>query len=186
MARRIAMAVATRMLYRSISWAEAAPIPKAMTRVRFRSASRTRLPGGRTLLSLRPRTQEQPAGKTTAAATTGPARGPRPASSTPTRSCSSAQTARSRVSVGRSIESALALLPDSGRLAAQRAEIIQLGATNPSPANQFDRGNRGTVHREEALDPHPGGDLPNREGLADPPTPLGNHHALECLKPLLV
>ncbi len=37
-----------------------------------------------------------PGGNTTAAATTGPASGPRPASSTPTRSCSPAQATRSR------------------------------------------------------------------------------------------
>src|SRR6185436_21036387 len=187
MARRMAMALATRMLYTSISWAEAAPIPKAKARRRILSASRARTEGGRILLSRSPRTAEQPTGNTTAAATTGPARGPRPASSTPTRRCSSAQTARSRTSVGRgAIDSALALLPDSGGLAAQRAQVVQLGAAHPSPADQLDRGDRGTVHRKEALYPDPRGDLANREGLADSAAPLGDDHPLERLEPLLV
>src|SRR3990170_4624920 len=173
MARRMARAVATLMLKRSISCAEAAPIPKATTRPRIRSARRTRLLAGRILLSRSPRTQEQPVGKTTAAATTGPASGPRPASSTPTRRCSSAQTARSRASVGRgAISSGLALLPDPGGLAAQRAQIVQLGAAHPSPADQIDRGDRGTVYRKEALHPHTRGDLADREGLVDPAAPL--------------
>src|SRR5918996_1036873 len=167
MARRMAMALATRMLYRSISWADAAPIPKASTRRRTRSASRARIDGGRILLSRSPRTAAQPVGNTTAAATTGPARGPRPASSTPTRRYSSAQTARSRASVGRGGMSALALLPDSGGLAAQRAEVVQLRAAHPSPANQLDRGDRGAVDRKEPLDSHPRRDLADREGLTN-------------------
>src|SRR6476661_5050910 len=162
-------------------------MPNASARRRIFSASRARTEGGRILLSRRPRTAEQPGGKTTAAATTGPARGPRPTSSTPTRSCSSAQTARSRASVGRgAISSALALLPDAGRLATQRAQIVQLGAAHPSPANQLDRGDRGTVHRKEALYPHTRGDLADGEHLADPAAPLGDDHPFERLQPFLV
>src|ERR687889_2759660 len=157
-----------------------------MTRQRIRSASRERVEGGSTLLSRRPPTAPQPMGNTTAAATTGPARGPRPASSTPTRRCSSAQTARSRTSVGRgAIGSALALLPDAGRLAAQRAEIIQLRAAHPSPANQLDRGDRGTVNRKQALDADSSRDLADGEGLADAGAPLGDDQPLECLKAFL-
>src|SRR5215211_5741562 len=158
-----------------------------MARQRTRSASRARTEAGSTLLSRRPRTAAQPMGNTTAAATTGPARGPRPTSSTPTRRCSSAQTARSRARVGRgAMRSALALLPDSGRLAAQRAEIIQLRAAHPSPANQLDRGDRGAVDREEALDSHTRRDLADREGLADAATPFRDDQPLERLKALLV
>src|SRR3954467_13604383 len=142
---------------------------------------------GRILLSRSPRTAVQPMGNTTAAATTGPARGPQPASSTPTRRSSSAQTARSRTRVGRgAMRSALALLPDSGGLAAQRAEVIQLRAAHPSPANQLDRGDRGAVDREEALDSHTRRDLADRKGLADAATPLGDDDPLERLKTLLV
>src|SRR5215210_4334256 len=121
-------------------------MPKATTRARIFSARRARLLAGRILLSRRPLTQEQPVGKTTAAATTGPARGPRPASSTPTRRCSWAQTARSRTSVGRgAIRSFLALLADPGCLAAQRSQVVQLGAAHPTAADQIDGGDRGTV-----------------------------------------
>src|SRR3954468_641590 len=154
---------------------------------RTRSARRARTEAGRILLSRSPRTALQPMGNTTAAATTGPARGPRPASSTPTRRCSSAQTARSRTSVGRgAMRSALALLPDSGGLAAQRAQVIQLRAAHPSPANQLDRGDRGAVDREEALDSHTRRDLADRKGLADAATPFRDDQPLERLKTLLV
>src|SRR5918998_408806 len=162
-------------------------MPKATTRPRIFSARRARLLAGRILLSRRPLTQEQPGGKTTAAATTGPARGPRPASSTPTRRCSWAQTARSRASVGRgAIRSALALLPDPGGLSAQRAQVIQLCAAHPAPAHQIDRRDGGAVHGEETLDPNTRGDLPNGEGLADPTSALGDHHAFKRLETLLV
>src|SRR5207237_8071918 len=63
---------------------------------------------------------------------------------------------------------------------------VQLGAAHPSPAYQLDRGDRGTVHRKEALYPDPRGDLADRKGLADSAAPLGDDHALERLKPLLV
>src|ERR671910_1230541 len=162
-------------------------MPNATTRPRIFSARRARLLGGRILLSRRPLTQEQPAGNTTAAATTGPARGPRPASSTPTRRCSSAQTARSRASVGRgAIRSALALLPDPGGLSAQRAQVIQLRAAHPAPAHQVDRGDGGAMHGEETLDADTRGDLPHGERLADPAATLGDDHAFERLEPLLV
>src|SRR6185503_9504536 len=154
---------------------------------RTRSARRALTEAGRILLSRSPRTALQPMGKTTAAATTGPARGPRPASSTPTRRCSSAQTARSRTRVGRGARrSALSLLPDSGGLAAQRAELLQLRAPHPSPAKQLEPGNRGAVDREEALDSYTRRDLADREGLADAATPFGDDQPLERLKTLLV
>src|SRR3954466_11928364 len=167
---------------------------------RTRSASRALTEAGRILLSRSPRRALQPIGNTTAAATTGPARGPRPASSTPTRRGSSAQHARPRTPVGRgalpprpgtgvgrgAMPSALALLPDSGGLAAQRAQVIQLRAAHPSPANQLDRGDRGAVDREEALDSPTRRDLADRKGLADAATPFGDDQPLERLKALLV
>src|SRR3954466_14084276 len=154
---------------------------------RTRSANRALIEAGRFLLPGSPRTALKPIGNTTAAATTGPARGPRPASSTPTRRCSSAQTARSRTSVGRgAMRSALALLPDSGGLAAQRAQVVQLRAAHPSPANQLDRGDRGAVDREEALDSHTRRDLADRKGLADAATPFSDDQPFERLKALLV
>src|SRR4051794_40915539 len=140
---------------------------------RTRSANRARTEAGRILLSRSPRTALQPIGNTTAAATTGPARGPRPASSTPTRRCSSAQTARSRTGGGRGpMPSPLALPRDWGGLPAQRAQVIQLRAAPPPPANHLDRGDRGAVDGKEALAPPPRRDLADRKGLADAATPF--------------
>jgi hypothetical protein len=122
-----------------------------------------------------------------AAATTGPARGPRPASSTPTSSSSSAQASRSRFSEGRTaIGSALALFPDPGRLAAQRPEVVELGATHPAAAHHLDGRDGRTVQGEEPLDADTGGDLPHGEHLADPTAPPGDYQTLERLEPLLV
>src|SRR5690349_14337130 len=132
-----------------------------MARVRIRSASTVRTRGGSILLSRRPRTARHWGGNTTAAATTGPASGPRPASSTPTRSAASAQAALSRWSEGRrGIGSALALLPDPRRLAAQRPQVVELGPAHPTPPHQLDRGDGRAVHREDPLDPDAGRDLP--------------------------
>src|SRR6476660_3734353 len=153
----------------------------------MRSASTRRTRAGRILLSRRPPTARHPAGNTTAAATTGPASGPRPASSTPTRRTSSAQAARSRWSEGRGgIGSALALLPDARGLAAQRAQVVQLGAAHAAPADQLDRRDGRAVQGEEALDADAGRDLPDGEVLADAAAPLGDHQPLERLQPFLV
>src|SRR2546425_476508 len=75
--------LARRMLRRSISRTLAAPTPIASARARTTRASRPRFAGGRSFESRRPRMNLQWGGNTTAAAPTGPARGPRPASSTP-------------------------------------------------------------------------------------------------------
>src|SRR6478609_321179 len=153
----------------------------------MRSASTRRTRAGRILLSRRPRRARHSGGKTTAAATTGPASGPRPASSTPTRSVSSAQAARSRWSEGqRGTCSALALLPDARGLAAQRAQVVELGPADPASAHHLHRGDSRAVNREEPLDPDTGRDLPDGEILADPAAPLGDDQALEGLQPLLI
>src|SRR5256885_1653869 len=169
-----------RMASRSITRSRSA-------RERIRSARTSRMRAGSSLLSRSPRTARQPAGNTTAAATTGPASGPRPASSTPTRSASSAQAARSRWSEGRGgTGSALALLPDARGLAAQRAQIVELGAADAAAAHQLERGDRWAVDREHALDADARRDLPDREVLADPAAALGDDEALEGLEPLRV
>src|SRR3954447_17583552 len=187
MARCMASAVATRMLSRSISRDDAAPTPKASARCRMRSASLRRMDAGSVLLSRRPRTAAHPAGNTTAAATTGPASGPRPASSTPTRRTCSAQAALSWRSDGRAaIGSALALFLDARGLAAQGAEIVQLGPADLPPAHQLDRGDGGAVQREEPLHSDPGRNFPDGEVLADAAAPLGDDQSLERLQPLLV
>src|SRR5262245_32104568 len=117
-------------------------------------------------------------GKTTAAATTGPASGPRPASSTPSTKWPSRQASRSRSRLGRSMTYNVALLllrlllllPNPGAFAAQTPQIIEFGATNPTATNQLDRGDRRAVQREDALDSDARGDFSDGEGLVDPAT----------------
>ena len=81
-ARRMARKLACRMLISSISAAEASPMPKLSAPARMRSADSSRCPAVRAFESAIP-SMRLPGVNMTAAATTGPASGPRPASSTP-------------------------------------------------------------------------------------------------------
>src|SRR5262245_15635878 len=121
------------------------------------------------LLSRTPGTGTTQAGNTTAAATTGPARGPRPTSSTPMRRRRRDQAASSRLRLGRGCAtaamSAVFLFPDPGGFAAHLAEVIELRATNSSFADDFDRREGRAVHREDALDADAGRHFPDPEGL---------------------
>ena len=82
-ALRIARKVACRMLSASISAASAQPIPHARLRRRISPASSSRRAAVSTFESARPSIVSR-GSSMTAAAVTGPASGPRPASSTPT------------------------------------------------------------------------------------------------------
>src|SRR4029078_3562488 len=82
--------------------------------------------------------------------------------------------------------SAVFLFLDPCRLAAHLAEVIELGAANPSFAHHFDRGEGRAVHREDALDADAGRDLPHPEGLVDATAPLTHAESLERLEALLV
>src|ERR1041385_1054969 len=136
----MARALAQRMLMRSISRTEAAPTAQARALLRIWTASFARCRELRSLESRRPRMGRCPGGKTTAAATTGPAMGPRPTSSIPaTASRPSAQSARSRVSVGR-ITSGLGELLDASGLAGEVAQVVKLGPAHPAAAHQLDFG----------------------------------------------
>src|SRR5690606_36230518 len=146
-------------------------------------------------------------GRITAAAWTGPASGPRPASSTPARSsrprsqklCSRARSCFSRRRSRRRLAprrvrpmrpragvSALALLADPGRLAPQAAQVVELRAANPPAPQQLDRIDRRRVDREDPLDADPARDLAHGEALADPRPTAADAHALEGLDPLLL
>jgi len=81
-ARRMARRVASKILRRSISCSVATPTPTARARWTITSYNRDRSDSETRLESSTP-TKRQRVGKITAAATTGPARGPRPASSRP-------------------------------------------------------------------------------------------------------
>lgn len=81
-ARRMARRVASKILRRSISCSVAIPTPTARARATITSKSRVRSDAETCLESFTP-ARRQREGRMTAAATTGPARGPRPASSRP-------------------------------------------------------------------------------------------------------
>ncbi len=81
-ARRIASSEASRMFKTSISAASTQPMAQALALLRTRAASRSRPADDSCLESRRPAMGRR-GSRITAAATTGPARGPRPASSTP-------------------------------------------------------------------------------------------------------
>src|SRR5690606_41011230 len=88
-------------------------------------------------------------------------------------------TARACWDAGRS--AGLALLADLGRLAAQVAQVVELGTADVAPGGNLDLVDDRAVHRERTLDADPEADLADREGLADAGALAANHHALEDL-----
>src|SRR5437763_8605118 len=163
----MARALAQRMLIRSISCTDAAPSAHARALLRILTTSFARWREESIFESRRPGMGRCPGRKTTAAATTGPAMGPRPTSSSPaTTSRPSAQSARSRFSVGR-ITSGLGQLLDPSRLAGKIAQVIQLGTPDPAAPHQLDDRDGGRVQREDPLHPYPRRNLAHGEALAD-------------------
>src|SRR5689334_17423434 len=77
------------------------------------------------------------------------------------------------------------LLLDAGRLAREMTEVVQLGATDASAADDVNLGEHRAVHREDALDADAVGDLANGERLADTTAAARDADALEGLDPLL-
>src|SRR4029077_18222329 len=63
---------------------------------------------------------------------------------------------------------AVLLLDDAGRLAAQLAQVIQLGATHLAAAHHLDRVDHRRHHREDALDAFAVGNLADGEALVEP------------------
>src|SRR5678816_4170521 len=141
-----------------------------------------------------------PGASITAAATTGPASGPRPASSTPARrdtprrhaACSKrygapAPTSRGSAAVlARGRHRADALLLEARRLAHQIAEVVELRPPHRRPLHHLDLVDPRRVHRERALHPDPVGDAPHRERGAGAAAALADHDALEGLQALLL
>src|SRR3954453_20171215 len=82
--------------------------------------------------------------------------------------------------------SAVALLADARRLAAEGAEVVELRATHAAAAHHLHRRHHRAVHREDALDADAGRDLPHREVLADAAAALGDDETLERLEALLL
>src|SRR3712207_3040122 len=75
----------------------------------------------------------------------------------------------------------LALLLDLGGLAAQLAEVVQLGATHVTAGQHLDLLDDRGVHREGALDTDAEADLAHGEGLADAAALTADDDALEDL-----
>src|SRR6185503_10997568 len=193
------------MLKRSISRTEAAPIPTPSAFARIFTAMVSRFLAVSFFESLMPRMARASGGMTTAHATTGPARGPRPTSSTPassgpreTRSSCSSALQRRGTARGewcgllrggraglRHGHLGLPLL-DARRLAGEMAQVVELRAPHAAAAHDLDVGQHRAVEREDALDADAVGDLADREGRAHAGSTLGDAHALERLNALLL
>src|SRR6185437_4183207 len=187
------------MLSRSISRALAAPRPRLTARSMICVTSRSRASGVSILESSTPRRARVSGGMTMAHATTGPAREPRPTSSTPAmsapplrRSSRSIVVQRARCTIRvfarcelRGLADLNLALLDPRRLAGGIAQIVELRATHAATANHVHVAEHGAVERKYALDAYTVRDFANRERFAHAASALGNAHALECLKPLL-
>src|SRR5689334_13501844 len=69
------------------------------------------------------------------------------------------------------------LLDDAGRLAAQLAQVIQLGATDLAAAHHLDRVDHRRHHGEYALDAFAVGNLADGEALVEPAAGTANADA---------
>src|ERR1700716_2745165 len=72
----------------------------------------------------------------------------------------------------------LLALADAGRLAAQAAQVIELGAPDLAAADHLDRVDHRRIKRKDALDAFPIGDLADREVLVQPAAGAADAHAL--------
>ena len=75
-----------------------------------------------------------------------------------------------------------AALGDTGALAAEFAQIVQLGATDAAKALHFDLGDAGAMERENALDADAVADLADGVAFADAAVLAGDDDALKSLK----
>src|SRR4051794_30731136 len=128
--------------------------------------------------------------RTTAAATTGPARQPRPTSSQPA-TCTNPtrRSAFSSVRVAGTLDTSdlrLRGVLHPRRLALQIAQVVQLGAADLGRARDFDLGNGRRVERKDALDSLAERHLAHGEGRARAAAVHADDHTLEHLDALLV
>src|SRR6476661_7487157 len=154
------------MFIRSISRTLAAPTATERARSVIRAASFSRSAAVSFLESSTPRMARASGGMTTAQATTGPARGPRPTSSTPAmRGPREARSSRSSVLQrgmpcrgsgllrgGFRLRHARLLFLDASGLAGQVAQVVQLGAPHTATTDDVDVGQHRAVQGEDALD----------------------------------
>src|ERR1700761_8032418 len=77
----------------------------------------------------------------------------------------------------------LAAFPDPGRLAAQRAQVVQLGPAHPAAGDYLDLVEGRAVHGKGPLHAHAIADLADGEGLAGATALAAQDDALEHLDP---
>src|ERR1035437_3088125 len=179
------------MLTRSMVAASTAPMAHATARSRIRSASTSRRWGSSSLLSLRPRTGRS-SERMTPAAKTAPNNAPRPTSATPATAWKPrARSSRSRVAsqrnlppagIGRMARPKLFALFQTGSLALQGAQIVQLGAAHAARADHIDVIHYLGVYREDTLHALAKTDLADGDALTHAHAVAGNQNAFESLQ----
>src|SRR5438477_5484275 len=203
----MASLLARRMLIRSIM--PGSTTPTATARARSRTWRQTARRWSKSMRSLESLTRRRvgSASRITHAATTGPARQPRPTSSVPAMArkpksrsrrstadisatrASSANTCPRRSSFRAAflaVALALALLFDARGFAAEIPEVVELRAADPTMAFDLDLIDRWRVEREHAFDADAAGDLAHGEHLARAASPAGDDDALEDLDALFI
>src|SRR5688500_13899106 len=199
----MASTLACRMLRRSISCTDAAPIPIPTAFARILPMTLSRFFSESCFESLIPGIARRSCGITTAHATTGPARGPRPTSSTPaisgpcckrrSRSIVLQRMAAVRGSGGlvfrgpcsRHDDSHLLFL-DARCLAGELAQVVQLRPAHATATHHLNVADHWAVHGKDALDANTVRNLADCERLADTTAAAGDAHAFERLNALLV
>src|SRR3989338_2342949 len=197
MARAIASRVACRMLRWSISSAQARPTPtwahrrmhsKARSRWRAVSALESSMRTGR-----RARRDPHPWGSTTAAATTGPAHGPRPASSTPAISRKPAARAMDSGSRGgrwgrwgsrrgrlsRFGGGSWGLTGGDLRFSDFGPHVIEPGPPDFPPSEDFNPLDHRRVERKDSFHAFPMRHAPDGARLADPASSPADHQTFK-------
>src|ERR1043165_9588597 len=192
----MASLLARRMLMRSMVPGSTTPTATARATSRTCRQTARRCSASRSLESLT-RTRVGSRSRITQAATTGPARQPRPTSSVPAmarkpKSRSRRSTVDSSATRANSAKrrekvfSALAALFDACRFAPEVPEVVELCATDPAMAFHLDLVDRRRIQREHALDADTAGDLAHGEHLARAAALAGDDDALEDLDALFV
>src|SRR5207245_9112833 len=89
-----------------------------------------------------------------------------------------ANSRRARLARGLRVRGIVLLLGDARLLAAQTAQVIELGAAHLAAAHDLDRVDHRRIEREHALDALAIGDLAHREALVDAAAGARDAHAV--------
>src|ERR1043165_5394777 len=190
---------AWRMLMRSM--VTGSTTPTATARARSRTWRQTAKRCSKSMRSLESLTRRRvgSASRITHAATTGPARQPRPTSSVPAMARkpksrsrrSTAESSAMRASSAKSLDwifsdLTLATLFDARRFPSEVPEVVELCATDPAMAFHLDLIDRRRIQRQHALHSDAAGDFAHGEHLARAAALAGEDDALEDLDALFV